>query len=96
MSTVAIAKLKASLSAYLRRVQKGEEVTITDHGRPVARILAIPDMKNLDAHMKELVRTGRARAGTGRLPEDFWDLPRPKVPAGWIQRFIDEEREDRV
>lgn len=38
---VGIRELKNSLSATLRDVQDGEIVEITDHGRPVARIVSI-------------------------------------------------------
>jgi len=34
-----IGTLKAHLAKYLRLVQSGEEVVITDHKRPVARII---------------------------------------------------------
>lgn len=35
---VGVRELKNSLSAYLDRVQAGEEIIVTAHGRPVARI----------------------------------------------------------
>ena len=34
-------ELKNHLSRYLGRVRDGEEVVVTDHGRPVARLVAI-------------------------------------------------------
>lgn len=36
---VPVRELKARLSEYLRRVQQGEEVVITQRGRPVGRIV---------------------------------------------------------
>ena len=33
--------LKNNLSRYLQRVRDGEEVIVTDHGRPVARLTSI-------------------------------------------------------
>ncbi len=38
---VSVRKLKDHLSEYLRRVQNGEAVTVTDHGRPVAALVAL-------------------------------------------------------
>ena len=38
MKTVPVAELKASLSAYLRRVKAGEDVLVTERGRPIARL----------------------------------------------------------
>ena len=42
MKRVNVAELKQKLSAYLRVVEQGEEVVITSHRRPVARISAEP------------------------------------------------------
>lgn len=39
--TVSIRELKNRLSEYLRRVQAGEQLVVTDHGRPVATIQAV-------------------------------------------------------
>lgn len=39
--TVTIHELKNRLSEYLRRVQAGEQLVVTDHGRPVATIQAV-------------------------------------------------------
>ncbi len=36
---VSVRDLKARLSEYLRRVQKGEVVVVTSRGKPVARIV---------------------------------------------------------
>ena len=38
---VSVRNLKDHLSEYLRRVQNGESVTVTDHGRPVAALVAL-------------------------------------------------------
>jgi prevent-host-death family protein len=38
MEQIGVRELKANLSAYLRRAQDGEEITVTDHGVPVARL----------------------------------------------------------
>ena len=37
MRTATVSKLKASLSEYLRQVKAGEEVLVTERGRPIAR-----------------------------------------------------------
>lgn len=39
MTRVKIARLKSQLSRYLRRVQKGEEVIVTDRDTPIARMV---------------------------------------------------------
>lgn len=41
MTSVNIAKLKAQLSRYLRAVRKGEEIIVTDHQQPIAKIVPL-------------------------------------------------------
>jgi prevent-host-death family protein len=38
MKTATVLKLKASLNEYLRSVKAGEEFTITERGRPIAKL----------------------------------------------------------
>lgn len=97
MATVGVARLKASLSQYLARAKAGEEVIVTERGRPVARIVPIAeDRTGIDPRLLELERKGLARIGTGRLPDDFWEWPRPKDPEGLaLQYLIEERREGR-
>ena len=52
-------ELKNNLSRYLDRVQDGEEVVVTEHGRPVARLLAVDRSSD---HLAELIRIGAVRA----------------------------------
>lgn len=42
MKTIAIAQLKATLSANIKRVHGGEPVMILDHRRPVAVLAPLP------------------------------------------------------
>ena len=43
MRSVTIAKLKATLSAELRRVRAGEPVTVLDRTTPVALLAPVPE-----------------------------------------------------
>ena len=38
---VGIRELKNGLSRYVARVRRGEEIIVTDHGAPVARLVAV-------------------------------------------------------
>ena len=38
MSQVGVRELKNQLRRYLKRVQEGEEIIVTEHGRSVARL----------------------------------------------------------
>lgn len=90
MHVTTIARLKASLSELLAGVKQGEEVVVTDRGRPVARIVPYtPGGAELD----ELVRTGRVRRSRGALPAGFWDRAKPSDPDGRLLGTLLEERE---
>jgi prevent-host-death family protein len=41
MTTVSVAVLKQQLSNYLHQVEEGEEVVVTAHRRPVARVVSV-------------------------------------------------------
>ncbi len=41
MATVGAFEAKTNLSRLLRRVQKGERITITKHGKPVAMLVPV-------------------------------------------------------
>lgn len=43
MTSVAIAELKAHLSAELKKVKAGESILVLEHRRPVARIVPVPE-----------------------------------------------------
>lgn len=41
MKSVSVATLKSKLSAYLAAVKKGQEITITSHQHPIARLVPL-------------------------------------------------------
>ena len=94
MQTTSITELKNSLSAYLRSVKAGEEVLITDRGRPIARLVPVSPSDSIEERMDDLERRGLLKRGTGKLPEDFWEMPRPKDPEGSVRRAICQDREE--
>lgn len=93
MQTTTISKLKASLSTYLRQVKAGEEVVITEYGRPVARLLP-PSPVSLSEHLQDMEKTGLVRCGKQPLPDDFWDLRRPSDPQAAVRSTVVREREE--
>ena len=95
MKTAAVSELKASLSEYLGQVKAGEEVLVTDRGKPIARIVPLgSDMTGQPPHLLELERAGLARIGTGVIPAAFWERPRPADPAGKGLEALLREREE--
>lgn len=93
MKSVTVSNLKASLSRYLRQVKEGEELLITEHGRPIARIAPAPALQTLPEHLLEMQSQGLVRIGSGKLPRNFWKLPRPKG-RGQVVRAALKEREE--
>jgi prevent-host-death family protein len=93
MKTAAVSKLKAYLSDYLNQVKAGTEVLITDRGKPVARLVPIARTKAAKESLTRMEKQGLIKLGSGRLPKDFWTLPRPEDPKGLVRRALIEERE---
>ncbi|RPI76098.1 MAG: type II toxin-antitoxin system prevent-host-death family antitoxin [Desulfobacteraceae bacterium] len=89
-----MSELKARLSDYLNQVKSGAEVLITDRGKPVARIVPISGKKRLRQSLLKIEREGLLKLGTGKLPSDFWNMPRGKDPQGLALQALIQERED--
>lgn len=84
MSEVGIRALKQNASAVVAGVAAGEEVTITDRGRPVARMTPIPASR-----LQALADAGRVRAPRCALA----DLPFPE-PGPGLSATLAEMRDD--
>ena len=68
MAEVGVAQLRRELKDWLDRVQSGDEVVITDRGRPVARLSGIDAAPLLEQFAAEgrLSRTPEALRPTAR------------------------------
>jgi antitoxin (DNA-binding transcriptional repressor) of toxin-antitoxin stability system len=76
-------------------VKAGEEIIITDRGKPVAKIVPLKrDDLEMPPHLKELERAGLIRMGRGTINKSFWELPRPNDPKGSALKALMEEREE--
>lgn len=86
-SEVGIRELKNGLSAYIDRVRNGEEVIVTDRGRPVARL------SSLDAdqdHLAELIAAGIVRAPTSSKHRH---VPKHRIKSkGTVSDLVAEQR----
>jgi prevent-host-death family protein len=69
MTRIGIRELRQKASEYLRRVEGGETIEVTDRGRPVALLTPIPEAPPLD----RLRAAGDVDAASGSLH----DLPAP-------------------
>ena len=71
MSTIGAYEAKTKFSELLDRVEKGERVTITKHGRPVAEI--IPARKHDPERAAEGFRRMRELAREVKLDDLKWE-----------------------
>ena len=65
---VGIRELRAGLSRYVEQVKQGEEIVVTDHGKPVARLVPMNGERKIDRLIREGVVIP-ARSRTGWRPE---------------------------
>ena len=72
MARVGIRHLRQNASALIRRAIAGETIEVTEHGRPVARIVAMRAGSVLD----QMIAEGRATGSSGDLL-DLKPLPPP-------------------
>ena len=94
MKTATVSTLKASLSKFLELVRHGEEVIITDHGKPVGRLSPIFGGEHLDRRLERLVKEGlvsppRARRSSVLKP------PSGTKPTGAVAALLRERAEGR-
>ena len=85
-TSVGIRELRDHLSMYLDRVKAGESLTVTEHGRPIARIIG----QRYSPRMMELISRGDVTPPT-RPRSDLSQVKRVKME-GSMQEFIDEIR----
>ncbi len=84
VATIGIRELRDGLSRHLAAVQEGDEIVVTDHGKPIARILPYGEESPLDG----LIRLGVARPPRApRAP-----LPEPIKADGTVSDLIKEQR----
>lgn len=83
--TIGIRELKSRLSEYLVRVQAGEQLTITDRGRPVATITGIEAIET-PAWVSSMVQAHRAGWAGGKPAGMRTRIPRRGTPASEMVR----------
>jgi antitoxin (DNA-binding transcriptional repressor) of toxin-antitoxin stability system len=99
MKTAGVRELRARFSAYLREVERGEVVLVTDHGRVVAELrlpgvadrAASPD----DLRYRRLVESGRLVPGARAEARAWPPAPSVRLAPGSAAALLDAERGDR-
>ena len=96
MTKVGVARLKAQLSRYLAIAKRGQEVVITERGRPVAKLVALDGADGADARRERLIRAGVLIPGSQRLPRSFTKpLRGPRVGDAALRALLEERDESR-
>ncbi|MFN3215974.1 MAG: type II toxin-antitoxin system Phd/YefM family antitoxin [Acidimicrobiales bacterium] len=86
MTSIGVRELRQRASEYLRRVEGGETIEVTDRGRPVALLVPVPTDT-----LAQLRASGRLRpASAHRLPDPI--DPRPGVAPP--SEILDDLRND--
>lgn len=88
MTQVGVRELRDNLSAYLRRVERGELLLITDRGRPIGE-LGPAARRGAEERGRRLVRDGVATWSGGR-PRGLAGAPKPR--AGLVSDAVIEDR----
>lgn len=81
---VGVRELRDGLSRHLAEVRQGRTVTVTDHGRPVARIVPVDAPNNLE----RLIVEGRVSPAAGHKVR----APRPIKAGGTVSDLVAEQR----
>lgn len=102
MQSVNIAELKNNLSHYLRQVRQGNEITVKDRNRVIARIVPAVPAGGYDEELRELAAQGKVKLPDRPLNEETLnelltaELPRVrakgKAARELLQKIMDEER----
>lgn len=91
---VGVRELRQNLSVYLDRVKEGERLEVTEHGRPVALLIPLPDAN--ENSLARMIADGRVIAAQGDLGEFLrHNPPLPPLPgAKSLTQILIEMRDE--
>jgi prevent-host-death family protein len=91
MRSIGVRELRQQASRYLREVERGEAIEVTDRGRPVARLVPIAPSSRADV----LLATGQLSPSTGdplALGAPLAPRPGVRLPSAELAAMRAEER----
>ncbi len=93
MIAAGIRELRNQLSRYVRRVERGERIAVTAHGRVVAELARPVSDAGRSDPLATLIATGLARPPIeDGDPLEGW--PTFRLPAGTAKALLDAERDE--
>lgn len=81
---VGVRELRDGLSRHLAEVRLGRTLTVTDHGRPIARIVPV----GRPSRLEQLVIEGRVRPARRRKRP----APTPVAASGLVSDLVAQQR----
>ncbi|MGL5809042.1 MAG: type II toxin-antitoxin system Phd/YefM family antitoxin [Nocardioides sp.] len=81
---IGVRELRDGLSRHLASVREGHTITVTDHGRPVARIVPV----GVPTKLEQLIAEGKITRATRRKET----RPAPVKGNGTVSDLIDQQR----
>lgn len=99
--TAGVREFRDKLSKYLRGVEHGETVLLTDHGRPIAYVVPttggsqLTELSREEREARQLLEDGLV-SHLGTQNEGEWPEPTRVLRHGQLQELLDAEREDRL
>ena len=90
MTSIGIRELRQRAGVYLRQVQAGETIEITDRGHPIALLCPIPE----DSPFERMIAAGQvkmAEASIHDLPEPVKSRPGQEMLSETILRMRADE-----
>lgn len=93
MGSTGIRELKDNLSRYVRRIEAGERISVTAHGRVVAELVppSGPTRGRRAGPYQDLVARGVVRPPL-ESGDPLADAPSLRLPAGTAAGLIDRDR----
>lgn len=92
MIWIGVRALKTKLSQYVKEARRGEEIVVTDHGRPVARLVGdLAPNKDIQAQVASLVNQGLVLSAQ-KLLKSHKGLPLPLKGQKASQIILEQRR----
>ena len=79
------------VSRLAEELKDGEPIELRDGGRVVARVVPAKE-QTIEERIDELVAQGKARRGTGKLPDDFFTRPLPDFGGSVLEQLLRDRR----